>query len=108
MTTRRETLSQAAVEPTEPPTEEDQPPNPTNRNDLDDIPDQQDWWDDADVSGLIDPEAFCRFLYSYDQLLENSDLDHDYDEVAPPMTGSNPKPSPDKQPKLGQSPPMRG
>jgi hypothetical protein len=42
MTTHRETLSQATVEPTEPPTEEDQPLNLTNRSDLDDIPDQQD------------------------------------------------------------------
>jgi hypothetical protein len=30
MMTRRETLSRATVEPTEPPTEEDQPPNPTS------------------------------------------------------------------------------
>jgi hypothetical protein len=67
------------VEPNKPPTEEDQPLNPTNRSDLDDIPDQQDWWDDADVSKLIDPKAFRCFLYSYDQLHENLDSDHDDD-----------------------------
>lgn len=55
------------MEPTEPSSEEHQPPNPTDRDDLDNTPDQQDWWDDTDVSGPIDLEAFCRFLYSYDQ-----------------------------------------
>ena len=42
MTTHRETLSQATVEPTEPPTEEDQPPNLTNQSELDDTLIRQD------------------------------------------------------------------
>ena len=108
MTTRHETLSQAAVEPTEPPIEESQYPNLTNQNDLDDAPNQQDWWDDADVSRLIDPEAFHRFLYSCDKLLENLDSDHDDDEAMPLMAGSDPKPSLDEQLKLRQSPPAKG
>ena len=108
MTTHRETLLQAAVEPTKPPTEEDQPPNPTNQSELDDAPDRQDWWDDADVSGLIDLEAFHRFLHGYDQLLENSDSDRDDDEVASPTVGSSTGPSSDEQPKLRQSPWARG
>jgi hypothetical protein len=108
MTTRRETLSQATVESTKPPTEEDKPPNLTSQSKLDDTPDQQDWWDDADVSGLIDPKAFRRFLYGCDRLLENSNLDRDDDEVALPMAGSDTGPSSDEEPKLGQSSLARG
>ena len=63
-TTHGETLSQATVELTEPLIVEYQPPNPMGQDDIDDTPDQQGWWDDADVSGLIDPKAFHRFLYS--------------------------------------------
>ena len=96
------------MEPTEPPTEEDQSPNLTGQNKLDDTPDRQDWWDDADVSGLIDPEAFCRFLYGCDQLLENSDSDHDNNEVTSPTAGSIARRSLDEQPKLRQSPSMIG
>ena len=96
MTTHRETLLQAAVEPTKPPTEEDQPPNLTNRSELDDAPNRQDWWDDADVSGLIDPEPFRCFLHGCDQLLENSDSDRDDNEVASPMVGSSTRRSPDQ------------
>jgi hypothetical protein len=65
-TTHTEILSQATVEPTEPPTEVYQPQNPTHRGNTDDALDQHDWWDDADVSGLIDLEAFNHFLYSCD------------------------------------------
>jgi hypothetical protein len=48
------------------PTPRHQPPNLTNRSNLDNDPGQQDWWDDVDVFGLIDPEAFRCYLYSYD------------------------------------------
>jgi hypothetical protein len=95
------------VEPTDPPTEEHQPQEPTNRDNVDDTPNQQGWWDNTDVSGLIDPEAFCRFLYSCNQLLENSDSDSDDDEAIPRVSGTNTELSPDKQPKLRQSPPMK-
>ena len=84
------------VEPTEPPTEEHQPQEPIEQDDVNDTPDQQDWWDDADVSGLIDPEAFCRFLYSSDQLLEDSNSDGDDNEVISRASGTNTKPSPDE------------
>jgi hypothetical protein len=107
MTTHGETLLQAAVEPTEPPTEEHQPQEPTNRDNIDDTPIQQGWWDDVDISGLIDPMALHRFLYSCDQLLENSDSDGNDDEAIPHASGTNTELSPDKQPKLGQSPPMK-
>jgi hypothetical protein len=107
-TTHGETLSQAVVEHIEPLAEEHQPPDPTGRDDIDDAPDQQGWWDDTDVSGLIDPEAFCRFLYSCDQLLENSDSDRDDNEVTPPTADSGTGPSSDEQPKLAQPPPMEG
>ena len=100
MMTCHETLSQATVEPTKPPIEESQPPNLTNRSDLDTAPDQQDRWDDTDVSGLIDTEAFRSFLYSYDQLLKNLDSDHDDDEAVLPTTGFDPEPSLDEQSKL--------
>ena len=69
MITQGETLLQAMVEPTESPTKERQLQEPTNPDNTEDTPDQRDWWDDADVSGLIDTEAFCHFLYGYDQLL---------------------------------------
>ena len=107
-TTCGETLSQAAMGPTEPPTEEHQPQEPTDRDDADDTPYQQDWWDDADVSGLINPESFRRFLYSCDQLLEDTDSDGDDNEVFSRASGSNTKPSPDGPPKLGQSPTTKG
>jgi hypothetical protein len=42
--------------------EQRQPQGLTDHDNAEDTPDQQDLWDDADVSGLIDPEAFCRFL----------------------------------------------
>jgi hypothetical protein len=71
-------------------------------------PDQQDWWDDADVSGLIDLEAFRRFLYSCDQLLENSVSDGDDDEAIPHTLGTNTELSLGKQPELGQSSPTKG
>jgi hypothetical protein len=37
-----------------------------DRDNTEDTLDQQDWWDNTDVSGLIDPEAFRHFLYGYD------------------------------------------
>jgi hypothetical protein len=46
--------------------EEHQPQEPIDRDNADGAPNQQDWWDDADVSGLIDLETFRHFLYSYD------------------------------------------
>ena len=101
MTTRDETLSQTAVEPTKPPTEEYQLQEPIDCDNADDAPDQQDWWDDTDVSGLINPEAFRHFLYSCNQLLENSDSDGDDDEAIPRTPDINTKSLPDKQPKLG-------
>jgi hypothetical protein len=61
--------------------EEHQPQEPIDHDNTDGTPDQQDWWDDTDVSELIDPEAFCHFLYSYDQLLENSNSDSNDDEA---------------------------
>jgi hypothetical protein len=79
-----------------------------DRDDLDNTSDQQDWWDDADVSDLIDPEAFRHFLYSCDQLLENSNSDCDDGEVNSHASGSNSKPSPAEWPKLGLSPPTKG
>ena len=89
------------MEPTEPPTEEHQPQEPVDRDDINDTLDQQDWWDDVDVSELIDLEDFRCFLYSYDQLLEDSDSNGDDNEVISHALGTNTKPSPDEQPKLG-------
>jgi hypothetical protein len=88
--------------------EEHQPQEPTDRDNADGAPDQQDWWNDADVSGLIDPEAFHCFLYSCDQLLENLDSDDDNDEAIPRTSGTNAESSLDKQPKLEQSSLMKG
>ena len=96
------------MEPTKPPMEENQPPNPTNRSEPDDTPNRQDWWDDVNLSRLIDLEAFRRFLYGCNQLLENSDSDRDDDEVASPTVGSSTGPSSDEQPKLRQSPSTKG
>jgi hypothetical protein len=101
----RKTHSQAAGEPIERPIEEHRPPNPMDRDDLDNTSDQQDWWDDANVSGLIDLEAFHHFLYNCDQLLKKSESDCDDGKVTSHVSGSNTKPLPDEQPKLGQSPP---
>ena len=83
------TLSQAMVEPTKPPTEERQPQEVTNHDDIDGTPDQHDWWHDADVSELINLEAFHCFLYGYDRLLENSDCDGDGDETIPRASNIN-------------------
>ena len=99
-------LPRATVEPTEPPMEEHQPQEPIDRDDINGTPNQQNWWDDTDVSRLIDLEAFCHFLYSSDQLLENSDPDGDDDEGIPHALGTNNKLTPEKQPKLGWSPSM--
>ena len=96
------------MEPTEPSTEENQPPNLASQSELDDIPNHQDWWDNADVYRLIKPEAFRRFLYGYDQLLKNLDSDRDNNEVASPTIGSITRPSSDEQSKLKQSPLVRG
>jgi hypothetical protein len=95
------------VEPTEPPTEEHQSQKPMHRGDTDDTPDHHDWWDDTDVSGLIDPEAFSCFLYSYDQLLEDSYSDGDDDETIPRASCINIKSSLDRQPEPGRSPLMK-
>ena len=72
-----------------------------DHDNAEDTPNQQDWWYDADVSRLIDPEAFDCFLYGYDQLLENSDSEGDGDEAIPRTPDTNTESSPDKQPKLG-------
>lgn len=96
------------MEHTEPPMEERQSSNLADRNDLNNALDQQDWWDDADVSRLINLEDFSHFLKGCDQLLENSDSNHDDDEVVLHMSGSNPEPPSDEQPKLRQSPPEIG
>ena len=108
MTTRGETLSQATVEPTEPPTEEAQPQGPIDHDNTEDTPDQQDCWDDANISRLIDLEAFRCSLHGYNQLLENSDSDDDDDEAIPRASGTNTESSSDKQPKLRHSPSMKG
>jgi hypothetical protein len=79
-----------------------------NQDDIDNTPDQQGWWDDTDVTRLIDPKAFRRFLYSYDQLLKNSDSDGEDNEVISRVSGTSTEPSPDEQPKLGQSPSTKG
>jgi len=71
------------VERTEPPTEEHQSQELTNHDDIDATPDQHDWWDDTNVFGLTDPEAFRCFLYGCNQLLENSDSNGDGDETIP-------------------------
>jgi hypothetical protein len=92
------------VEHIEPPTEEYQPQNPAHHGNADDAPHQCDWWDDADVSRLIDPEAFSHFLYSCDKLFEDSDSDGDDDETIPHTLGINPKSSPDRQPEPRRSP----
>jgi hypothetical protein len=99
------TLSSAVVEPTEPPTEEHQSQEPTNHDGVDGASNQHDWWDDADVS--VDPEAFCHFLYGYNQLLENSDSDGDGDETIPRASNINIESSPDRQTKLKESPSMK-
>ena len=88
--------------------EEHQPQEPTDHDNAEDTPNQQDWWDDADVSELIDPEAFCHFLYGSDQLLQNSDSNGNDDEAIPRTPDINTESSPDKQPKLRQSPLMKG
>jgi hypothetical protein len=103
MTTHGETLSQAAVEPPKPLTEEYQPPNLTGRDDIDDIPDQQGWWDDADVR-THRSSSFSSFSLQ----LRLADSDHDNDEVIPPMAGSDTGPSSDEQPKPGQPPSTEG
>jgi hypothetical protein len=108
MTTYGETLSQVVVGPTKPPTEEHRPQEPIDRDDIDDTLDRRDWWDDADISSLIDLVALCRFLYSCDQLLEDLDSYGDDNKVISHASGTNTKPSPDGQPKLGQSPTMKG
>jgi hypothetical protein len=95
------------VEPTDPPTEEHQSQESTNHDGVDGAPDQHDWWDDIDVSRLIDLEAFHHFLYGYDQLLENSDFDGDGDETIPRASNINIESSPGKQPKLRESPSMK-
>ena len=71
------------VEPTEPPMEERQSQGSTDHDNAEDTPDQQDWWDDADISRLIDLEAFRHFLYGCNQLLENSDSNGNDDEAIP-------------------------
>jgi hypothetical protein len=81
--------------------EDHQPQDPANHDDADDAPDQHDWWYNADVSRLIDPEAFSRFLYSCDQLLEDSDPEDDDDEATSYMSDIKTRPSPGGQPKLG-------
>lgn len=59
--TRLEKLSQVMVGPTKPPMEVRQTPDLMGQDDGDHAPDQHDRWDDADVFGLIDPEAFRHF-----------------------------------------------
>ena len=46
-----------------------------DHDNTEDTPDQQDCWDDANISRLIDLEAFRCSLHGYNQLLENSDSD---------------------------------
>lgn len=46
-------------------------------------PDQHDWWDDADVSGLVDPQALGHFLHNCDFLLEDLDFEGDNDQTIP-------------------------
>jgi hypothetical protein len=88
--------------------EEHQPQELIDRDDFDDTPDRQDWWDNTDVSRLIDLKAFHRFLYSCDQLLKDSDPDGDDNEVTSHASGTNIKPLLDEQPKLRQSLMMKG
>jgi hypothetical protein len=80
----------------------------TDQDNIDDTPYQQGWWDDTDVTRLIDLEDFCCFLYSCDQLLENSHSDSDNDEAILCTSGPNTESSLDKKPKLEQSPPTKG
>ena len=89
------------MEPTKPPTEEHQLQELIDHDNADGTTDQQDWWDDVDVSRLIDLEAFRHFLYSCDQLLKNSDSHSNDDEAIPRTLGTNVESSPNKQPKLG-------
>lgn len=96
------------MELTKPPTEDHQLQELTDRDDIDDTLDRQDWWNDADVSRLIDLEVFHLFLYSWDKLLEVSDSNGDDNEVTSHASGTNTKPSLDERLKLGQSPMMKG
>ena len=77
------TLSPATVEPIKPLMEEHHPQEPTDHVKVDSAPNQHDWWDDADMFGLIVPKAFRHSLYGCDQLLENSNTDGDNEEIAP-------------------------
>ena len=104
MTTHGETLSQATVEPTEPPTEDPKNPDQTDWDCSDDDFDSnfvevtihnisqggtileksdnsnhEDWWHSADTSRLVNPIAFCWFLDNYDQLLKNTNSNDDDD-----------------------------
>jgi hypothetical protein len=66
--------------------------------------DQHDWWDNANVSGLIDLEAFHRFLYDCNHLLEStSSNDNDYDVVSREASHELRRLQ-GEQPKIGQCP----
>jgi hypothetical protein len=40
-----------------------------------------DWWNDANVSGLDDPEALDHFLYNCDYLLEYWDSERESSQI---------------------------
>lgn len=69
-------------------------------------PDQHDWWEDIDVSSLIDLEAFHRFLYNCDHLLEcSSSDDEEYDAASQAASRDRDlRRLWDEQPKLGEAP----
>ena len=96
------------VEPTKPPMEEHQPQESVDQDDADDTLDQQGWWDNANVSRLINPEAFHHFHYSCNQLLKNSNSDGDDNEAFSRVLGTGTERSLDEQSKLKQSPSMKG
>lgn len=95
------------LDPTKLPTKDYQPQDLPDHGDVNDAPDQHDWWNDVDVSGIIDPEAFSRFLYNYDWLLEDSSFEDDSNEstLHTPSTDATLAPAGDPEP--GQSPPMK-
>jgi hypothetical protein len=50
-----------------------QPRGPRRHGDNHGTLDRQDWWDDADIMGLDNPEALGHFVDNCDYLLEASD-----------------------------------
>jgi hypothetical protein len=95
------------VDPTKLPTKDYQPKDLPDHGNVNDAPDQHDWWNDADVSGVIDLKAFSRFLYNYDRLLEDSSSEDDSNESTLHTPSTDATLAPPGDPEPGQSPPMK-